>query len=166
MPANPNWARWVFASMATYLKQVAQDNNVPALIEGVDERASAFMDASDRIEIRITGPYTRELSHNYYELSLDVNVLITSRFDGPDKNRYTPQKIAGIFQEAMDGAIAVYRYGDQPGDDDHALVGCLSPRSGRRDAVRVLHFGQLNATDRIRQSLVDCGYVMEIYDNE
>jgi len=79
MPANPSWARWLFASLATYLKQVAQDNNILVLVEGLDERSTEFMQATDRAEVRITGPFIRELSHNYWELKVDVNVLLTSR---------------------------------------------------------------------------------------
>jgi hypothetical protein len=166
MSANANWARWIFASMATYLKQIAVAQQLPVMVEGLDERTSQFMEASDRVEIRITGPFTRELSRNYYELRIDVNVLISNRFDGPDKNRYTFARLAGVFHEAMDGAIAVYKYGDQLGDDETALVGCLSPLSGRNEAVRVFHFGQVNTTDGFTQSMVDARYVMHINDNE
>jgi len=152
MPANPNWARWIFASLATYLKQVAQENNILVLVEGLDERSTEFMQATDRAEVRITGPFIRELSHNYWELKVDVNVLLTSRIDGPDtKNRYTFTRFAGIFQAA---------------GDDETLVGCLSPLSGRRDAVRVFHFGQINTTDGLRQSMIDAKYVMELSDND
>lgn len=164
MPANPNWARWMFASVATYLKQVAKDNNLPVIVEGLDERTTAYMAATDRGEIRITGPFTRELSRHYFELKLDVNVLLSSRFDGPAKNRYEFTKFAGLFHEAMDGAIAIFKFGNLPGDDETALVGCLSPLTGRNDAVRVFHFGQINSTDGLRQSMVDARYVMEIYD--
>lgn len=166
MAANRNWPRWIFASLATYLKQVATDNALPALVEGLDERSAQFMEATDRAEIRITGPFIRELSHNYWELQVDANVLLSSRFDGPDrKNRYTFAQLAGAFQAAMDSAIAVYKYGNQPGDDD-SLVGCLSPLSGRRDAVRVFHFGQVNPTDGLRQSMIDAKYVMEIFTTD
>lgn len=162
MAADPNWPRWIFASLATYLKQVATDNNLAVMVEGLDERSAEFMEATDRVEIRITGPFIRELSHNYWELQVDANVLLSSRFDGPDtKSRYTLVQATGLFQSAMDAAIAVYRYGANPGDDE-SLVGCLSPLSGKRDAVRVYHFGQINTTDGLRQSMVDAKYVMEI----
>jgi len=166
MPANPNWARWIFASLADYLKKVAQANDVAVMVEGLDERSSQFMEAADRVEIRITGPSVRELSHNYWVLKVDANVLLSSRFDGPDtRNRYTFTQLAGIFQSAMDAAIAIYRYGSQSGDDE-TLVGCLSPLSGRQDAVKVFHFGQVNETDGLRQSMIDAKYVMELSDNE
>jgi hypothetical protein len=163
MPANPSWARWVYASCSTYLKAVADANQLPALIEGIDDRTTSFMEQSERIEIRVNGPYTQELSHGYYRLWTDVNVLLTSRFDRPWKNRHVFLNHAGLFHEAMDQPIHVYRYGSQPGDDG-SYVGCLHPRPEPGESVRVLHFGQIDATDRIRQSAVDARYVMYLTD--
>ena len=153
MPAaNPNWARWVFASVATYMKEVAKQASIPVLVEGLDERTDALMKATDRCEVRISGPFSRELSHNYFRLE-------------ESKNRYGILKIIGDFQEAMDCNIPVYKYGDEPGDDESASIGCLAPRSGRNDSIRVLHFGQIDPTDRLKQSMVDARYVMELQDS-
>lgn len=157
--ANANWARWVFASLATYLKE-----EVPVLsvVEGFDERSAEFQQTSDRAEIRITGPFIRELSRGYWELQATANVLLTCRFDGPDvKNRYTFVHLAGLFQEAMQREIPVYRHGNSDGDDG-SLLGCLRTLSGRNDAVRVFHFGQMNPTDGVRQTMIDAKYIMEI----
>jgi hypothetical protein len=165
MSANPNWARWVFASVASYLKEVAQEAELPVLVEGLDERTTEFMEATDRGEIRITGPFTREASHNYFYIEVVVNVLFVSRYE-EQKNQYAIIQKMGVFQEAMDGAIAVYKYGKEPGDDEHALVGCLSPLQGRNDTIRVLHFGQVDPTDRLKQSMVDARYRMELFTNQ
>jgi hypothetical protein len=160
MPANPNWARWVFASVASYLKEVAADAEIPVLVEGLDERTTEFMTATDRCEIRITGPFTQEISHDYFRVEVIVNVLFVSRYE-EQKNQYAIMQKIGVFHEAMDGSIAVYKYGSLPGDDQHALVGCLSPIQGRHNAIRVLHFGQITPTDRLKQSMVDASYRME-----
>ena len=161
MPANPNWARWVFASVATYLKAVAVEAALPALVEGLDERTSEFMEATDRCEIRITGPFTREPSCDYFYIEVVVNVLFVSRYE-EQKNQYAIIQTMGAFQEAMDGAIPVYRYGNEPGDDEQAFIGCLLPVHGRNEAIRLLHFGQVDPTDRLKQSMVDARYRMEI----
>ena len=165
MSANPNWARWVFASVATFLKQVAQSQQLPVLVEGLDDRTTEFIEATDRCEIRITGPFTKELSHNYFQVEVIVNVLFLSRYE-ESKNQYAIIQKMGVFHEAMDGAIAVYKYGKEPGDDEHAIVGCLSPIQGRSDAIRVMHFGQVNPTDRLKQSMVDARYRMELFTNQ
>ena len=78
--------------------------------------------------------------------------------DGAAKNRLTIQTLAGLYQEAMSKQIAVYKFGSEPGDDPDVFVACLSPQSGRNDSVRVFHFGQINATARITQSVVDARY--------
>ncbi len=162
MPANPNWTRWIFASVASYLKALAKTNNIPVIIEGMDDETDEFTEATDRIEIRISGPYTKKL-HGEYLLHVDVNVLLTSRFDGPAKNRYEILINAGLFHSGMDQAIKIYRYGNEVGDDD-SYLGCLLPRSGKNDAIRVIHFGKVDPTDKLKQSAVDARYEMYIND--
>lgn len=165
MAANKDWARWIFASVATYLKGVADSQSLPVLVEGLHERTTAFTHATDRCEVRITGPFTKELSHNYFQVEVVVNVLFQSRYD-EDKNQYTIIKKIGVFHEAMDGSIAVFKYGNEPGDDEHELVGCLSPAHGRNDSIRVLHFGQVDPTNKLKQSMVDVRYIMELSNDE
>jgi len=164
MAANPNWARWIFASLADYLKTVATTNDVLTLIEGVDDRTDEIMQTSTHVEIAITGPFSRELSRDYYELKVGVRVLIHSRMDNPPKNRYTPQRIAGLYHEAMDAAIAVYKYGNNP-EDDQTPLGCLTALNDKNNPIRVFHFGQLTPTGRLCESMVDCWYVMELATN-
>jgi hypothetical protein len=166
MPANSNWARWIFASVAKTLKEVATDASIPVLVEHLDERSETFMRASDRVEIRITGPFTQEQSQGYFRIYVDVNVLLSSRYDGSKKNQYTILKYAGLFHEAMDMPIPVWNYGNEPGDfvdddpDTQVFLGCLSPRPGNSESVRVFNFGQIDKTDKLKQSAVDARYVM------
>jgi len=170
MPANPNWARWIFASVADTLKAVATDIDLPVLVEHFDERTAAFEQATDKVEIRITGPFTQELSHNYHRIWVDANVLLTSRYDGAKKNPFNIIKYAGLFHEAMAAPIPVWNFGNEPGDyqdgnvDSQVFLGCLEPRPGKNDSIRVLHFGQMDKTDKIKQTAVDARYV--IYLNE
>lgn len=163
---NENWTRWIFASVAKALKETATDNGIPVLVEHFDERSSAFMEATDRAEIRITGPFIQELSQGYYRILVDVNVLLTSRYDGTAKNAYTIHQYAGIFQAAMGNEIGVWNYGGEEGDYDpndsntQLFLGCLKPRAGNNDSIRVFHFGQTDKTDKLKQSAVDARYVM------
>lgn len=163
MPANPNWARWIHASIGKYLKDVADTISIPSLVEGVEDRDDTFMESPDRVEIRVNGPFTKELSAGYHRLYVDVNVLVNSVMGGATKTAYKLDEILGVFHNAMDGALATYRFGTGP-DDDDSLLGCLTPRPGKNDSIRVLHFGQLDRTDRIKQGMVDARYVM--YLNE
>ena len=158
MSANPNWARWIFASIAKTLEAVATTNNIPAIVEGIDDETDEFTQETDRVEIRITGPYTRKLTGEY-QIFMDVNVILTSHFGGAGKNRHVLLTNAGLFHSAMDGAIQVYKYGSAVGDDSSHL-GCLVPRSGKNDTIRVIHFGKVDSTDKVRQSVVDARYEM------
>jgi len=159
MSANPNWARWIFASIADNLNTVADTNSIPAIVEGVDDETDAFTEETDRVEIRISGPYSRKLPGNEYHIYMDINVILTSRFDGAQKNRHAILTNAGLFHEAMDQAILIYKFGDAAGDDG-SYLGCLVPRSGKNDTVRVIHFGKVDPTDKVKQSVVDARYEM------
>lgn len=172
MPANPNWARWLFASTADVLKTLATDNELAVLVEHLDERTDAFIKASDRAEVRITGPFTQEISKGYHHVLLDVNVLLTSRYDGPSKNQYNILKFAGLFHHTLSMPIPVWNYG--PEDDDykeevpesHLFIGCLLPKRTKGDLVKVLNFGQTNETDKLKQTVVDARYEMFITESE
>jgi hypothetical protein len=170
MSANKNWARWIFHSVASQLKEVATDANLPVLIEHFDERTASFERATDKAEIRITGPFDQELSKGYHRIYVDVNVLLTSRYDGASKNAATILKNAGLFHEAMSEPIPVYNFGGEPGDyveadsSSQVFLGCLTPRPGRNDSVRVMNFGQLDNVDKIKQTEVDARFVMELIE--
>ncbi len=159
MSVDPNLVRWIFASVSFTLKAVAIGNNIPVIVEGVDDETDTFTDATDTVEIRISGPYTKELSGEYH-IWVDINILLKSRFDGATKNRHTILTNAGLFHEAMDQPLMVYKYGSEEGVDDNSYVGCLTPRSGKNDTIRVIHFGKVDPTDKVKQSAVDARYEM------
>ena len=171
MAANPNWARWIFHSVADCLKEVATDADLPVLVEHFDERTAAFERAGDKAEIRITGPFDQELSKGYHRIYVDVNVLLTSRYEGK-KNAATILKYAGLFHEAMSEPIPVWNFGGEPGDyveddeDTQVFIGCLTLRPGKNESVRVMNFGQLDKVDKIKQTEVDARYVMDLVSNE
>jgi hypothetical protein len=158
MAANANWRRWIHASIAKYLKEVADDNDIPSLVEGLEDRSKEFMESPDRVEIRVNGPFTQELSAGYYRIQVDVNVLLTSHMEGAVKNAHRLNTNLGIFHNAMDGVISILRLGTGPDDDQDAEF-CIAPRPGKSDSIRVIDFGQIDKTDRIRQGVVDARYV-------
>jgi hypothetical protein len=166
--AQKDWTRWIFASVAYCLKQVAVERNLPVLVEHLDERTESFMRSTDRAEIRITGPFCQELSKNYFRVYVDVNVLLTGRFDGDSKNAYDILKHAGAFQEALSSPVGVWNYGNEPGDyiegepETQKFLGCLKPRPGRD--VRVMNFGQIDTVEKLKQTEIDARYVMELFE--
>jgi hypothetical protein len=146
---NPHWPRWIFASAADYFKQAADGIELPILIEGIDEREAEKMRANDHVEFRINGPAVSELSRGYFRLDVDVNLLLTSMMGGQTRNAYDIVQQAGVFLQA----------------DDQSPVGCLTLRSGKRDAIHVIHFGQIGRDDRLRQSAVDARYHLFLSTN-
>lgn len=155
---DENCPRWIMASVAKYFSDICVGIPLPLLVDGIDERTSEELHY-DHAELRITGPYITELSKDYWRLLIDVNILLTELM--VRENVYDLQTWCGKIAAAMDGPINIYKYGGETGDDS-SYVFCLTPLNGRIDPNRILHFGQLGRTDRIRQSMIDGHFVVYI----
>jgi hypothetical protein len=155
-----NLPRWVFSSLASHFKTIADNNSIPFFVEGIDERESEDMRQS-HVEFRITGPMVKEVSKEYYTVEVVVNALFTSLMELTGVNAYQIVNWCGVFAEEMHKPLPIYKYGDGP-DDDGSLVGCLRVKKDAKDAVRVWHFGQISTVDRVRQSEVDATYEMDV----
>lgn len=149
-----DWMRWMHASVALYLRSVAAGISVPAMVEGIDERSSAFSQAPDRIEIRVNGPYTRKVQGGH-SARLFVNVLVTSNFGDKLKNAFGMDNILGEIHAALDQPIPLLRVGSVT--DDKVQIGCLSGVS----EIKVFHFGQLAPEERVRQAIVTAAFQYE-----
>lgn len=158
--ANPKWARWIHASIATYLKSVASLNSIPSLVDGIEQRTAAFSEAPDKVEFRVNGPFTRELSENYYEAKVGINVLVSSTIGGPKKDAFRLDDILGLFHEALDEPIPVFDYSLTISDPGYQL-GCLKLVQDKL-GLRVLHFGQIDPNDLVRQGMVSGNYYIEL----
>ena len=157
---NQNWARWIMASASVYFKAATDTIPLPFMVEGINERTEEELH-SDHAELRINGPHIIELSKDFYQLHVDFNILLTDKMKETNENAYDLQTWCGVFQSAMDGPVTVYKYGIEVGDDS-SFVGCLTPRHGKYDSNKVLHFGQIHKVDRIRQSVVDGKFHMDL----
>lgn len=159
---NPRWNIWVHSSVNKYLKTTASDNgDIPIILEGVDDRTEDYMAETDRVEARITGPHVRQMSRNYFLLLVEINVLVTNDYGGVGDNRFEQNRIVGVFQDALEARIPIYKFGTTA-EDDSSLLGCLSPELGDNDLIQAFHFGQVNATDRKKQAVVDGKYYMNL----
>jgi len=161
MAYNEHWPRWIQTSMGNHFKVVAENNSYPTIIEGIDERLTTFMEADNRVEIRITGPFAQELSKDYWYFSVMANILIHSHMGGSLPNAYLATEMAGKLAEAAADAIPVYKYGIGV-DDDQSLIGCLLPKHGKKGGIKVFHFGEIDRENRLRQVFVDAEYKMEL----
>ena len=71
------------------------------------------MESPMRVEIRMSGPFTKELSKDYYEFGVDINLLFMSRYE-TNGNQYDINRIVGIFHEAADDVIPMKRSATNP----------------------------------------------------
>jgi len=154
MAVPSDLVRWVNISLIKYFASVADTNSITLYVEGVDERSEMTMNAN-HAELRIQGPFIRNLSHNLWKVTCDVNIMLTVRMQMASQNAYLIKDWGGIFVEAMESAISVYKYGD--GD---ALIDCLRVKLGRSDHIDFFDFGIVNNDTRIRQAEVDATFEM------
>ena len=85
---SPHFPRWAHASIAQYLKAVANTNSITSLVEGIEDRTDTFMEADERVEFRVNGPLTYQPSNNYDIDTIYVNILATSLPGRRTKNRW------------------------------------------------------------------------------
>ena len=72
MTPNPNWPRWIKASIAQHFKN-AIGTNLFVHLEGEDRRTK---DKHAYCEVRLDGPKSNELSKGYWEIDITIDVLV------------------------------------------------------------------------------------------
>ena len=158
MPVNPNWTRWIVASLATYFGEIADVQNLPLLVDGIDERDAEKL--RSRVELRISGPFVREPSKDYFYVEVGVNLLLTDIMSDT-QNPYRLMSFLGAFQEAAAKTILLHKYGPTPAVDDQSYFGCLIPRGESKDASKTYQYGQVSVRDHVRQASIDTMYYLE-----
>ena len=157
---DENLARWIFASIAKHFQPVAAGLSLPYFVEGVDERDEDNMRV-DHVELRLTGPFIKEVSKGYYNVEVWVNFLFTKQMAVAGADAYDIIQWTGTFQNEMLNPIPIYKYGSGA-QDDGSLIGCLDIKRTPNEAARIYHFGQVSREDRVRQSEVDALYYMDL----
>ena len=165
------WNRWIFASLAKYFKDAASGlTGLAVLIEHLDERTKDFLSSSDKLEVRITGPYITPQSGNECKVRTTVNLLMTSRFDGVAKNSYKILDFAGTMTAAMAGPIPIYEYDENYLEDvvdshgnvitdnsaTRIFLGCLSIPEGQ--AVMCDNYGQIDVVDHVKVTEIEAKF--------
>lgn len=150
---DSNWTRWTIASIVKHFDALRQ--GVHLHVEG---RERITPEPKKRFELRIDGPYTKELSANYWQLDFEVNVLITQVRDTSDA--YSMDRLKGIVQAAFTRTIVARKLGDTPDPGD--TLGCLILRSDGREGIMTSEFGLIDASQGLRQATVEGHYRMEL----
>lgn len=104
---NPQWHRYVFASIVKHLRTATTAAGLPFVVDFLDQRTDAWKDATSKAEATIMGPFTREQSSGLYRVRATVFVVLTSSrsVDAGDHIDFE-----GAISEALDQCIIVKDY--------------------------------------------------------
>ena len=156
MSINPNWARWIFASVSKHFDD--RRGVLPLYIEG-QHRATSKL--KEYLELRMDGPTWNEASKGYFQGDIQINILVTAAMDEEDYHR--PYRFAGQVQQAFTQTIPVFRFGDGP-EDDQTFLGCLQLLQNRSDRsfVELNWFGVIDQDYQLVQATVEGHYRLTI----
>jgi len=157
---DENLARWIFISVAKHFEPVASGLNLPYLIEGIKERTEDEI-WEDHVEMRMTGPFIKEQSRDFYTVEVAINFLFTALMDMDGADAYRHLKWLGEFQKEMLEPIPIYRFGIES-VDDQTLIDCLRVKKNAADAVRSYLFGQISKDVRVTQAELDAMYELTL----
>lgn len=158
MSANPNWPRWIFATVSKHFTDAAAAVSIPLFIEGQHRNTRTD---KELFELRMDGPTLREVSKGCWILRIEINVLVQSTMD--DANYHRIHQNVGIAIAAFDKVIPVYRLGkNDPDPDDQSFLGCLQLIQNREthDFLEINHFGQIDIKTKLMQASVEGHYKM------
>lgn len=149
---NSNWCRWIKASCIKHFSD-SLSSYIPLFVEGTDRRTES---EQSYCEFRIDGPHASELSRDFWELDIVINILVvTIRTDG---NIYQHETNVGVVFDAFINGITVKRYGPDSMIDDQSILGCLN----KREKIIVSNFGQVQNDMRMIQSTVEARYRLNL----
>lgn len=153
---DPNWSRWIFASITTFFD--SKKGNFPLYVEGSDKLGRR--EEKDYGELRLNGPFATELSMNFWELLFDVNVIISSMKDSTDIHRI--YRSIGTVTQMFEKQIQIFRLGNGPRDDQSFLECALLEMEGRSGGVLINHFGQFDPSLPVLQASLEGTYKLFI----
>lgn len=153
---DPNWIRWIVASINKHFSDALAAAGLDLYVEGQDRRTDQ---EENYAELRYTGPRFFELSKGYWQIDVDLDVLVCSKTN--DRNIYTPEVGVGSVLAAFTNDLPVSRYGKGPADDANVQLGCLRlvPDNG---GICVNNFGYPKDQVRLRQASVEATYRMNL----
>jgi len=154
---NSNWDRWIFASVSQHFED--RRGTVPMYIEGMHRDTNEL---EEFIELRIDGPWFTEISKNCWYIYVEINVLCQAVKNNQDFHRM--RKLAGLVSNIFERCIRVYRYGNNP-QDDQSVVGSLQRIDDHRgkERIQISHFGQIEPKMKLEQSTVETHYSMKLF---
>lgn len=149
---NKNWARWIFASISKHIDD--RKGTLDLYIEGQYRQNRV---KKDNIELRMDGPYITEINKNYFDVYVEINILVSSYMDNTNYHRI--HEDVGIVANILSSPVGLYKYGNSLVDTGEQF-GCLTliQDTQSRDRVQINHFGIINPQDNLMQASVEAHY--------
>lgn len=156
MSLDPNWPRWIKASIYKHFKNLA---TLPVFLEAEPNRKTN-QDVSF-LEVRMDGPYLHEVVSDSFDVRIEVNILIQTQqsiLTAQGFDTYTPDRIAGDVALMFTKSISIFKLGAGTGDDQ-TLLDCLTLDTSDRSRGIIIHqFGLLQPALPVVQDSVEGRY--------
>lgn len=139
VPTNPNWGRWITASITYEFMEDFKNSGYKLYADGQILKPSTT--ERGQLELRIDGPaVTRQPSSGTYLLEDVVVNCHVQVYNSSDLHE--DKRIAGLLEVWLGRDHCIYRYGTGE-DDDLTYIGALVLQTRRRlDGVKTAFFGK------------------------
>lgn len=145
---NPNWIRWLRASLINVFDTYNRtDLTIPVISGSVQGKLPFYLGFGDRKDI-LNQPYWLELrrseekylqySPTCFDIMIDIGVLSFGTID--DADIYTKDLVDGI-AVSMHNDFAVSKYGSRLGDDQ-SYITCMNLVTESESNVRLFNLGK------------------------
>ena len=151
--SNRHWPRWVKASFSKKFADFFVAGSKTLFCEGDDRDTSKN---TNFCEFRMDGPRLREVSRNYWEFFVPVNILVQTSMD--DKNVYSHEDLIGFAVSGFAKTIEVFKLGNGQDDSPTTVLLCMELQGDKSDPLRINRFGQVDTATRLLQSTVEGHY--------
>lgn len=146
-----NLPKWIQLSALKHFTDNISD--LHTFVEGQERRTNQ---ESDWCEIRVDGPWLKQLTRIDLEVYFEINVLVSTVIDPENfaKESINIGKVLVAFT-----TFNIYKYGNEV-DDDSTLVGCFQmlPRDDLRERLEIARFGQIDPNLNLLQATVEGHY--------
>jgi len=150
---NPNWPRWVFASVSKHFIDIIEATDTKVYVEGDDRNTNEF---KTFIEFRMDGPTEKRLTKIESDLRIEISLLVTTMKD--DKDAHILERYIGNASLGFTTGISVFRFGDSPDPENPLFEGCLTLETESKRALIISKFGLVQTDLPVLQATLNAFY--------
>lgn len=148
----------IYGSLAKHFNNLASSTlQIPFYAEGLDDEDSEVYQNTN-LSLRVDGPLTLEgssLTDHRFEVQAFLTLI------GKDvSNIYLGPNYAGLVAKSLRGVIPVYDIPSNPSTQ----VGCLDIDRSSVESVRIVNFGRVSTSSKVRQIAVVARLLYESSD--